>query len=126
MGATIQSRGGDVMVEQNDQKPMSHEGEPLPVPTPTDEQKNIVEIINEVDPSKVREIMDAIVAPFHKEGKQSRRDILLVFGGMLFLLIILLTVMAFLDIMDTSAVIFFYGTAFGYLMGFLTKFFIRE
>lgn len=114
------------MVEHNDQLPISPNKEVLPETTSQHEQKSLAEIINEIDPSKVRQIMDAIVSPFHKESRQSRRDILLTFGGMLFLLIILLTVMAFLKIMDTSAVIFFYGTAFGYLMGFLTKFFVKD
>ena len=108
------------------------------LPTPTEKQslqdatlpktegKSFIETINELDPNKVELIVNAIVKPFQKEGRQSRRDIMFVFGGMLLLLIILLTVMAFMKIMDASAVIFFYGTAFGFLMSFLTKFFIKD
>ena len=114
------------MVEDNEQLPMSPDNEPIPEIASEHEQKSIADTINEIDPSKVRQIMDAVVSPFHKESRQSRRDILITFGGMLFLLIILLTVMAFLKIMDSSAVIFFYGTAFGYLMGFMTKFFVKD
>ncbi|MGD0794705.1 MAG: hypothetical protein ABR958_03815 [Dehalococcoidales bacterium] len=111
------------MVEQNEQLPM-HPDNATPPETPR--QKSLAETINELDPSKVEQIMGAFVKPFQKEGRQARRDIMFVFGGMLFLLIILLTVMAFMKVMDASAVIFFYGTAFGYLMGFLTKFFIKD
>jgi hypothetical protein len=114
------------MTEQNINSPKTDNNVATPESAEPTVQKNIIEVINEIDPGKVRLIMDAIVAPFHKESRQSRRDILFVFGGMLFLLIALLTIMAFMDVMDTSAVIFFYGTAFGYLMGFLTKFFIKD
>jgi hypothetical protein len=123
LGTTILPRRGELMVEQNEQLPMRPDKE---TPPETPRQKSLAETINELDPSKVEQIMSAFVKPFQKEGRQARRDIMFVFGGMLFLLIILLTVMAFMKIMDTSAVIFFYGTAFGYLMGFLTKFFIKE
>ena len=72
------------MVEQNGQQSTSltdSEEERLPATPGEGEQMSLAKTINEIDPNKVRQIMDAIVTPFHKEGRRSRRDIFLLSGG---------------------------------------------
>lgn len=111
--------------DKNELKISSDKQTPDSISNPI-EQKSLADTINDIDSNKVQQIMNAVVTPFQKEGKQSRRDILLVFGGLLLLLIVLFAIMAFMKIIDTSTVTFFFGTAFGLLMGFISKYFIHD
>lgn len=87
---------------------------------------SIVDEINKADTKKIGDIIEAITSPFFKGSKGIRRDILLLMGGLLFFITILFLVLVLVKNVDPQYMVFFLCTAFGYIMGFLSRFFIRD
>ena len=92
---------------------------------PTD-KGSIADEINKLDPKKISDIMKAITSPFFESSEGIRKDILFLMGGLLFLIIAIFLVLILVEDVDPQYMIFFLCTAFGYIMGFLGKFFIRD
>jgi small-conductance mechanosensitive channel len=93
---------------------------------PEHQGKDIVEIINEVNPKKLNEIMQAIVTPFQEGPTRERRFILILILIVLIIIIVSIFILAALGKVDGGVAIFALGTAFGYIFGFLSKLFINE
>ena len=88
--------------------------------------QDIVKIIDEIDTKKLSNIVEAVISPLRKGETQVRRDILVVMGGLIFVIAVGLLILAALELIDVSFVIFFFATALGYIMGFLSRFFIGD
>ena len=105
----------------------------IKTPTPPSTQNNveqissvIVKFVNDVDTKQLSKVVDALVTPFQKHARQTRRDVLLVIGLIILVMIGVLAWLTFAKIIDSNYLIFFLATVVGYLMGFLTKFFIPD
>lgn len=98
--------------------------------TPQSKKENnlqtIVSAINEVDTDKLTKVVEAVVAPFHKASKQMRREIIIGVGSIIITIIGILSALTFMHYIEPDYLIFFLTTVFGYIMGFVTRFFIHD
>ncbi|MFA5056392.1 MAG: hypothetical protein WC562_09555 [Dehalococcoidia bacterium] len=88
--------------------------------------QTIVSAINEIDPDKLTKVVEAVVAPFHKASKQMRREIIIGVGTIMIIIIGVLSALTFMNYIEPAYLIFFLTTVFGYIMGFVTRFFIHD
>ncbi len=93
-------------------------------PKPT--QQGLKELIETIDPNKLAAIVGAIVTPFQSATRQARKEVLFVTSGIVAFILIALLILALLRLTDASSVVFAFGTALGYVFGFLSRFLIRD